>query len=458
MIIPTNTVDLKLSAADFSNTENGKYVFNPGTMVSYTDEYAMVGPGGEFEYATPFMCVINLDPLYVSYYMNIINVKKYLGFDYINPLCKLQFISTHAQWKREFLTDRNTYKLSFSTMQNITSDEGIIVKEENPDGTEGPTTINMRAFIVLYNDNIPYRYLEADLTSYDESTYTFNYEFRFETNDILNTDNRIRIDNLMDINTENVSYGYLDSNTKATIYILSKQDQDYGRDDAEGLIPNISEYSLSNKYSVTNGLDFFFNYSHMVSSTAVVNSDVDTGETTFTIKGVPVLRYSYMNNEEDIKNVIYQLEKRKEYINYCLTILEDSFGIDFKFFNTYGPSKKFHILSGELINRVHLSLKFRIKLATNSDKYIKDYIIRDIKEYMEDINDITDLHIPNLITDITNRYREQLVYFEFLDMNGYGPGVQHILQDDSELIGVVPEFLNINTLEDGTPDIEITIA
>ena len=30
------------------------------------------------------------------------------------------------------------------------------------------------------------------------------------------------------------------------------------------------------------------------------------------------------------------------------------------------------------------------------------YIISDIKEYIEDINELTELHIPNIITLITN--------------------------------------------------------
>ena len=43
-----------------------------------------------------------------------------------------------------------------------------------------------------------------------------------------------------------------------------------------------------------------------------------------------------------------------------------------------------------------------------------------------DINEINELHIPNIITLITNNYREQLVYFEFLDVNNYGAMCQHL--------------------------------
>ena len=43
-------------------------------------------------------------------------------------------------------------------------------------------------------------------------------------------------------------------------------------------------------------------------------------------------------------------------------------------------------------------------------------------------------------------------------MNGYGPGSQHIYAEGEDTVGVVPEFLNINTTSEGKPDIEITIV
>lgn len=418
-----------------------------------TEEIIELSVGG-FVYTTPFMCVLNLNPLYISYYLNIIDMVKYLNFDYINQNCKLQFISTYANWKREYLVDRNTYKLNINMIQNISSDEGIIEKDDNGN----IINVNMRVFAILYNDNIPYRYIEADLVNYDSSSYLYDFQFKFETNDVMNEDNYIRIDNLIDIGTENESYGYVKANTKTIIYILSKQDAAYGRDDADIYIPNLNGYTLSNKYSLINGLDFFYNYSDIISSTVNVIREADD-TMSYMFKAVPVVRQTYINNDKKIKNFIYQLDKRKEYINYSLSILEDSFGIDFKFFNTYGPSNSFNIDDNLIINRVNLSMRFRVKVVANTDKYIKDYITRDIKNYIEDINEISDIHIPNLVTVITNKYREQLVYFEFIDINGYGPGYQHIYHKELiNSIGAVPEFLNINTSDEGNPDIDIILV
>ena len=72
---------------------------------------------------------------------------------------------------------------------------------------------------------------------------------------------------------------------------------------------------------------------------------------------------------------------------------------------------------------------------------------------------INELHIPNIITLITNNYREQLVYFEYLDVNGYGNACQHLYLDEKVDADICPEFLNIETKMDGTavPEIEITV-
>ncbi len=57
----------------------------------------------------------------------------------------------------------------------------------------------------------------------------------------------------------------------------------------------------------------------------------------------PLVRYTYLNTEARISTFLSVLEKRRKWIESCLLFLEDSFGIDFKFFNTYGKSKLYNI-------------------------------------------------------------------------------------------------------------------
>ena len=94
-------------------------------------------------------------------------------------------------------------------------------------------------------------------------------------------------------------------------------------------------------------------------------------------------------------------------------------------------------------------------MVQSSNTYLKEYIQKDIKDILEDLNDISSLHIPNLITEITNTYRDYLLYFEFVRMNDYDSSVQHMYYKGMPDNVRVPEFLNVNTLSNGEPDIKI---
>lgn len=181
--------------------------------------------------------------------------------------------------------------------------------------------------------------------------------------------------------------------------------------------------------------------------------------TTYHVVGVPVVKFDYFTDEEVAKGFFRELIKRKNYIDDAIIKLEDAFEMDFKFFNTYGPSRFFTWDNGtDVVDRVNISLFFKLKLKPNYDTNIVEDIRKDIKEYIEDINKIDSLHIPNLITYITNRYRDFIVYFEFVSINGFPAEYQHIYAMDVPDGIMVPEFININTLSDGIPDIEIQLV
>ena len=327
---------------------------------------------------------------------------------------------------------------------------------------------------------------------------------------------------------------------------------------------DVSRYTLCNVLSVEDGIDFYHDYSAIMRSDIIVSPVAYTNELgvqvyrevnrldasghpyveykpvyrtnadgayyyIYTMKRIPVIKEGYLNSESLIQNFIYDLEERRRYIEECLYVLEDTFGIDFKFCNAFGPSntfyyniptsnnykstvtvKKLNVYSstvdeddesaivGKLnygqtitiikvngqwgyieepyigwvkladtsknnsfIDNVAVTLKFAMQLQPSADKYLAAAIVRDIKEYIEDINNINELHIPNIITLITNNYRDQLVYFEFLDVSNYGIQCQHLYlyETPADIADIVPEFINVELSEDGsyTPKIDITV-
>lgn len=183
------------------------------------------------------------------------------------------------------------------------------------------------------------------------------------------------------------------------------------------------------------------------------------------IEKVPMVKWDYFRNESMVEYFCSELIRRKAYIDEAIMVLEDSFGMDFKFFNTYGPSKMYTLDNATwYLNRVNVTLTFRLGLQVNYDENIITYITDDVKTFIENINEIDSIHMSNLVSDITEKYEESITFFEFVDMNGYGPGEQHLyamtMPDDVR----TPDLINVNIRLEETapngyvPDINIVLA
>lgn len=467
-VIPTNTVQIRAQESDFNSVTEDSYQLNPGNFIRYTSAGygtilnkatapANTDPNTIFDYMNPFMCILNKETFYISYFLTFLDTTNVLNFDYINQNSNLQIISTAINSYRNYFTDKNLFKIDMTITQNIGSDFGIISK--NIDGTLNYD--NIKIIGLIYNNETdvdPIRYAEGEVVDFDLNTFDGKIRFNLETDDVMDRNNHIKVKNIHDIRTGIVSDGYLASNIRFKICIFIKLNTEYGRKDYDSLIPGLEGFTLCNEYTAVGGISIFYDYTDIVNS-PVQLSETAEGNDLFIINRVPLIKDAYVNTEKKLKAFITQLEERRKYIEDSVKLLEDNFGVDFKFFNTYGPSKIFKVSDYSNINRVNLSLTFRMKPVTTSDAIIRNNIIKYIKDYMEDLNEISDLHMSNLTTEIETKYADQIVYFEFVDINGYGPGYQHVYRIENEdYLSQVPEFLNINTLNDGTPDINIIVV
>lgn len=472
-ILPTNTITIELTEDDFSSYVDNNLTLKPGTIIKY-DPFAKVGTviskedydnkdENNFYYTSPFNIVVNKDPLRTSYYLNIINNVKLLEFSWVNQESEVQFICSNLSWNREYSEDediRNTYELSLSMTQNIRADKGIITKDSE---TEQITAKNIRVFAVFYNSSeTPYRYRELDLVDYDDKEFIYQFNAKFTTEDILTKNDRLTVWNMSDINNENAdtNYGDFIQNPKVEIYIaINYNNTSYGLNELVGIVPNIENWTVSNKYTTIDNIEFFYNYSDIVSSTATVRQDGE-GKTVYKISQVPMLRYSYLKDIDNFYEFLDQMEIRRKYIDGCLDRLEGAMGIDFKFYNTYGPSETYFITDTAHIDKVNMTIKFRTKILSGADKYIRDYIIQDVKSYIENIEEIGNIHMPNITTLIERKYEGQIQYFQFVSINNYDTSIQHILKLDEldyEDEFHVPELLNIDVDENNNPKIELIV-
>lgn len=481
-VVPTNTLDLLLARdTDFDIYDNRKRILKTGCAISYTrdqkygtiisrdsvDDFINANPNNHFVYTVPFTTVVTDDPLYVSYYLTLMNYPALLKFSYINEQCPVQFIATSVVWRREYSVDPDTYKLNFSMVQNINTNCNIIETDENGNVSEN----NAKVVVVFYNsgtyddDSKPYRYGYAELGDFETSgSYGLGWQLNIKTDDKINDDAKIKVFDLYVPGSDSQLYGYLSDIVKVKIYILAKLNTEYGRHDLDSIVPNgLEGYSVTNMYEVNNGLHMYINFSDIVKST-VVSEYIETKYDNikgFHIEGVPLIKRSYGNDEANIQEFVNILLERKAYLDEALYILENNFKIDFKLFNTYGPSRIYSLdENGEqIIDRINISLNFEIRTTKSTDVYTKEYIIRDIKEAVEDLNDMTNLHIPNLITKITNKYYPHSIeYIEFLGFNDYGPGEQHLYRNEYDDVTIIPEFINCNSDDDRNIDINIRVV
>ena len=247
------------------------------------------------------------------------------------------------------------------------------------------------------------------------------------------------------------------------MYILSKFDEQYGRYDLDLIAPGaFNGYSVTNVYEVDGGFLFYENYTNVVNTK--ITPIVGAAAGTYSLAGLPVSGMHFMVDEDAVVYFTNQLNDKKAYIDNCLKLLENSMDIDFKFFNTYGNSLTY-ITDNESrtpIGHIDISMNFKMALKNLNDVYTKDDVTNYIKKYIENLEDIGDLHIPNLITDITNEFSSRITYIEFVNFNDFSLGIQHIIVDDLlDDIDVVPEFLNIRNTYDNAgvlvPNINIEV-
>lgn len=491
-IIPTNTVNFAFTKDEFKDviTEDGNIIMKPGYKLYLApgNEYARLITNYDelseedkikmdkegFLYTNPFLCIINKSPLYTSYILDIFNVEKDLEFTYINQNSEYQYIASTVDWYRQYFTDRDKYKMDIKLLQNINSeDSGILITDPSTHEVIGA---DLKVIAVFYDnkDIRPFRWTEAEFKHFDKNDFMFDYQFIFETDNYYDDSNRIKITNMKDMNSNRIQLGYNKEKVKCKLLVFAKFPKEYGRKDWDKWIPDLDGYTLTNEYDISEKLELFYNYTQIMSSDVKLSqydpeidnpTSDDLGDTTYySVLRMPLIRDLYIKNEKRIFSFIKEVDRRRKYIEQCILELEDSFGIDLKFFNTYGPSNLFYLEDGSKLNRTNLSLKFKMKPYSMSDVYIKDNIVVDIKDYLEDVNNIQDFHAPNLTTYIETKYKDQLVYFEFVDFNGYGAGNQHIYIPEEYHGDVVPEFLNINIVNDETseyynePDIEIIVV
>lgn len=473
-VIPTNTIDIDITRDQFDGISNSNYLLYPGNCIYYrrningqvvtsylNDEEAMKQyRDSGFLYFNPFLMVINKSPFYVSYLINIIDCVRDVTFSYINQNSPLQFIVNDIRWRREYFTDRNTYILSLNMLQNInTNNYDILITTRDESNKEVVVDAKLKVIAILKNkDGTPSRYAYADFVSYNDEDQSFRYDFRFTTDNTMDKDMNLKLLNLYDIHQTYTIDGYFPETTDVDIYILAKLSEDYtGRGIISTYVNGLEGWTCCNMYSIMNGVPMYYNYSKVISTFINISQGTDNS-LKYSIKKVPCIKYDYVITEERIRNIVEYLEIVRHYIDFKLVTIEDGFGVDIKLFNTYGPARFFKVENDTQLDNTSISPVFRTKpTPAATEEYLTD-ITNYIKEYIENFNNLGDLHFANLQSAVYEEFKTQIEFFDFVNFNHYDTSIQHLTREPFETdITKVPELICVNITSKDLPDITIQV-
>lgn len=193
-----------------------------------------------------------------------------------------------------------------------------------------------------------------------------------------------------------------------------------------------------------------------------------------TVDEIPVVSAIWSKISNNFKFFINKIAKIYSILQDEYLLLENNFGIDLKFYNTYGKASNFKVGLGKervILDRVNSSLRFGAYFTSVGNLETRLMELKYyIKEYIESINyNATagqSVYIHNLTADCMKNI-DGLGYMEWYGINIYDHGVQTIeAMSDLEIqeyysSSYIPEFLNINSIVSANgsmiPDISITV-
>lgn len=244
------------------------------------------------------------------------------------------------------------------------------------------------------------------------------------------------------------------------------------------------EYTMTNRYTTNSatplnlikGLDFIRSTFTLLDSTEYIegqSDEIDEGDGTTTnpvvptngldprqmikITQMPLVKSNWIKYASNFKYFINKIYNIYEALREAYFQLENQYGIEILFFNTYGKSKRYkigNVSDMQPLNSVNCSMSVGIELNAMSTTsiFIEKYRTY-LKTAIEDLNDLTNkgksLFILDLLAESKKSFPE-IIHFEYYGFNEYGHMAQIITPVESpnsstEVQNYVPEFINIYT-------------
>jgi len=463
-IYPTNTLHLDMTPSQFDieYEQSNRYILKAGRLFRYKadsrdtselipgktlkdDISALTDP---FVYTNPFLITVTKNPSIVGFYLNSINYRFPLEYSYVNSDSLVQFICNSVNVSRNSLMGEDTYKLTI-LLTPTTDLETSLVSE---DGTD-LGLLKVKGMLEDYSA-AEMCYVDFTFKEYNDKTNMYTYEADIKTDDYMTNSQKIRAYDMHDIITGESEIKLIPMvDLNLNIYAFYKY-PDQKLTHKFDYLTELHDYTLTNMYTT------YEQKINLMSPMNIVRSKMkykDLGNDTYgmNISFLPLIKASTLKNPEMYTHFMETLFLQYTYMQGAVNSITNNYGIDLKFYNTYGKSKNF--LAGDdlkLLDRVNCSIKFLIAPNIGAEQEtLKRDIQLFVKNYIEGVNNrgYNSIYISNLIQQLENNFPD-IRYLKFLNINNYDSSVQVIENKTVDLnrltkderLNYVPEYLTIH--------------
>jgi hypothetical protein len=433
----TNTVQLKIYRDQFDHEfeQSERMLLKPTNTFIYDgpstkrivkidkDEILDLGFNNKFIYQNPFLMTVSRNGM-VGYYLNNINDKIPLDYEYVNDSSMVQFICNNLYVYRSSINNENTYKFKLYLTATDVDIESPMIDEAGND------TGRIKVILTFMHKNgTEAAFIECKQTEFNQNNMRYTYEGEISTDDFISDTESVRIYDLQNMNDgEDLVQMIPMTNLKMNVYTLFEYENDNKRH-IFSHIPGFENTTLTNKYTTEETRVELITPLNMLKSHMVWEKD-ELDANYLLIKDVPVIKWKeniYESDIEEFDRFVQILKSQYDYMDEIMSKKTNNYSIDMKFYNTYGRSNNFVVGEDqELLNHVNCTLELKVYPYVRSEG---PTLVRDmkmfIKEYFENINKEQNegIFISNLTQELENTF-PGIRYLKFESVNNYGYSCQ----------------------------------
>lgn len=467
---PTNTLNMDLYKEDFDleYEQSNQYILKAGRLFKYgsgaidkvvcirdkklSDDLSTINE--PFIFTNPFLMTVSKTPSIIGYYLNSLDTKLPLEYTYVNIDSPVQFICNSIQINRNAMLGEDEYTLTIN-LAPVSPLESPLVD------TKGNDLGKLKVVLAIEEDGVETCFKEFYLKSYDKASEIYTFETKIKTDDYMTLTQKMRVYGVKHRHTGKEEISLIPMfNAKLNIHTLYKYDN-MVLDHKFNNISDYIEYTMTNTYS-TSEANFIIPLHIMRSRVKYMPYQYTDPKTQkpvndfyMYISSIPLVGAEKMKDYTAYSHFINSVFNQYSYLMEIVDKITNNYGIDLKFYNTYGRSKNFVVgEEGQLLDKTNISIHFKVAPAVGA---IQEDLIRNlkifIKNYIEGINNkgYNSIYISNLIQAIENNFPD-VKYLKFVRINNYDSSVQVIENKNSDLNlltkeerrDYVPEYLTIS--------------